>query len=422
MGKLELIGIVLLPLILCGMYIKPEILLYYLVIDSWLIIRISQLSIIHPEFTFNRIIVYLGLLIIIIKRLQSRSLFPKAAKSGLTVLVIIFLVYLNMSFISWTHEPNFLIANNLVFYFVALALLDQDLEKSFRHISVVAMIPVLLLSVSSMVSAVVHMDIGQRSYAGNRIQSAFYVILGLCLLFGYRKMVQDERIKRIAVTVVILIGAASVAISLGRMVMIICVVLTLYYVAKGYVRWWAVLVVILIACTFALVRLDLTMIYVNKLARLTERGGTKISEYNKDEMAAFTSGRSEAYKTAWRVIKKRPIWGVGYDWWARNPRNITGSSLHSRWIQILLECGIPGLLLYASLYALTALYLIGSKTVRGSPNRRPIRDSLLAAMTAFFLIGLTDNHGYTDRLFYLVLAMIATLRFSPPRSQPAVNS
>ena len=278
MDNLQYIGLILAPLILCGIFIKPQILLYFLVIDSWLIIRISQGSFFHPALSFNRIIVYIGLVVIVLKRLRCRNFVPKAARTLITLFVSFLLLYCFCSYYTYTYQFNFSIINNLIFYFLALALLDQELEKSFLHICIIAVIPVFLLSSSSIINAVIHMDIGQRSFAGNRIHSSFKILLGLSFLYALREILIEKTVQRIAITMIIVVGTLAVALSLGRMVTIILFVTIVYYFLRSYITSKVLLSVALIVTLFATIQYTTMATYIKKLIRVPSSADYNILE------------------------------------------------------------------------------------------------------------------------------------------------
>jgi len=409
-NNLALIGIGLVPLILTGIFLRPEVLLYYLVLDSWVIMRISQVTFFHPALTLNRIMVYFGVLIIIFKRLLDRNLIPKAAKSIMTLFVTIFLLYCFYSYYSYTRQFNFAILNNLVFYFLALALLDMDFEKSFRHICIIALIPVVLLSGTTIINMVLHMDIGQRSYAGNRNSSAFYTLLGTAFLFAFRYILDQEKLKRIAVNGIIFVAIITIGLSLGRMVTFILFLTIGFYFLRGYIPLKVLIAAGLMVAIIAASRFELVDVYTKKLLRLPT-ANADITKYNQEEMTAFTSGRSEAYKAAWKLYLASPVLGIGYDRWVQMHKGQKGSSLHSQWLQCLVETGIPGFLLYLSLYLIGFIslfaYFFKNSQSRGMPIK--IVETLFVVLMGFFFVGLTGNHGFNNRIFYLFLAMIATL-------------
>jgi O-antigen ligase len=408
---LPLVGVVLTPVIMSVTVMWPQILLYYLVLDSWLILRISQISFLHPAVTLNRILVYCGLIVVIVRRLKKGRLVPAATTGVMSVLVTVFILYCFYSYYTYTHTFGLTILNNLVFYFLALMLLDTDFERSFRHICIIAIIPVLLLSLTSIINMIAHMDVGQRSFAGNRIHSSFKTLLGICFLIPFREMVRDKRPLRVGVTLAIIMGVILVSLSLGRMVTFILLVVTLFYFARRYISVKILCAAVAVVLLFLVCQPHLVSTYLRKLVRTPSSGNYEISKYDRNEMAAFTSGRSDAYKAAWEMYLKSPFVGIGYDRWLYLHKGQPGSSLHSRWLQILVETGIPGFALYTALFVFSFVVLIrrilACRRVGSKPH---IADALTGAMLCFLFIGLTDNHGFTDRAFYLFLAMTATLQ------------
>ena len=191
------------------------------------------------------------------------------------------------------------------------------------------------------------------------------------------------------------------------MVTLIASISVTFFLYKGYIRWYILLISLLSLAIIVLINPNLLSNFEKKLLRVPA-GKTSITRYNQDEMAAFTSGRNKAYKTAWRLYLKSPFTGFGYDRWAKDfNKNSAGSSLHSRWLQILVETGPIGFMLYVLIYLFSFFKLINRKLFRLGA-KQPLRDVLIMALVGFFLIGVTDNHGYSDRIFYLLIALITT--------------
>jgi O-antigen ligase len=409
MENYQLIGILILPVLIIGIMLKPEILLYYLVLDSWIITRISQVSIFYNALSFNRLIVYLGLLFIIGRRLMQRSLMPKAAKTFLSIMTTIFLVFCFFSYFSYTGELELTLFNNVVFFFLALALLETDFRGTFRIICLIIIIPIVLLSVTTLVNNLVHMDLGQKSFAGNRNSTAVYILAGLPFLFVLREEIQSKTM-RIFLNTAIFLGCVTVGLSLGRLVTFILIVSLCFFCMKGYLNVRSIGLVFMLIVIIAVIKFDAVLSYADKLVRLPSGTRHSISKYNREELGAVTSGRSESYEMAWKLFKRSPFWGIGYDRWANMNKNHPGSSLHSRWLQILAEGGAVGFFLYALLYVVGFWNLWkGRKRLRGVMVKQGEVDAVFWALVVLLLAGTTDNHGFTDRIFYLFLAMAATI-------------
>lgn len=411
MENLQIIGLILTPFLLVAVFIRPEIILYYIVLDSWLILRISQVTFFHPSLSLNRLLVFISFLIIFLNRvIKRKTLVPNSGRNLLSFIVAIFVLYCSYSYYSYTGELNFNLINNMVFYYLSLLLLEEDFANRFNRVVLVVLFPVLLLAGSMICNNIMHSDVGQLSFAGNRTHSAFYILVGMTLLFAFReKIVKHPLVKQI-INFIITCGSIAIMLSLGRAIIIVFIITIFFYVLKGYIKPLTVVLSGVLMVLLAVSQYDALLLYKDKLLRIPESKHHSIKQFNKDEMAALTSGRTPAYEAAWKLYLKAPITGIGYDRWASDiMKGQKGSSLHSRWLQIVLETGIPGFSLYAALYAISFFYLFcmnrNSKT--NSLHDPPIEDALFVAISAFLLMGITDNHGFTDRIFYLFLAMIS---------------
>lgn len=397
---------------LCSFFIHPKMLLYYLVIDSWLIIRISQTTFFHPQLSVNRILVYVGMLIIIVKWVSTRKHFPKAIFSSMTVVTTLFLLYCFYSCFRYTGQFNFAILNNLIFYILALFLLEVNFKDTFYNLSNIALFCVILLTFSVLINNIINVDVGQRSFAGNRNHTAFYTLLGIAFLYPMRDTFKNKSIKKMIVNGTIFLATLSIGLSLGRMVTMILMLCLTFYLIRGYIKLRTVLIAGILLVAIATTQYQTLYSFADKLIRTPEAGSQKITQYNEDQMAAFTSGRSRAYKASWRLYMESPFWGIGYDKWASQiMKGHAGASLHSRWLQILVETGIPGFGMYFIIYLLSFFILLKAYFKFKKDNNEAIIfvDAVGVCMIGFFFMGLTGNHGFTDRLFYLMLALIATI-------------
>ena len=409
MVNYQLIGVIFLPFLLSGIVLKPEILLYFLVFDSWIITRISQVTLFYDALTFNRLIVYLGLMFIVVRRLFQRKLVPPAAKTLISIMVILFLIFCFYSYFSYMKQMEFTILNNAVFYLLALALLDNDFKRTFRGICIVIIIPVFLLSATTIFNNLMSMDFGQASYAGNRNHTSIYILTGIPFLFALREQFQRKEL-RFILNAIIFMGCVTVGLSLGRLVTMTLLLSLCFFSLRGYIKVQTLALVIVMVVILTVINMDVVLTYSDKLIRLPEGTRHEISHYNQEELAAVTSGRSEAYKSAWQLYKRAPFLGIGYDRWREMHKNERGSSLHSRWLQILTEGGIVGFCLYALLYVVGFWNIWkGRKLQRNVMAKQGELDAVFWALVVFLLAGITDNHGFTDRVFYLLLAMAATI-------------
>lgn len=403
MKNLSLIGLCSLPILLTCTVLYPDILYYFIVLDSWSILRLSSMKLLGSPISFNMCIVFILIIILI---LRGKTFLPSQSKI-IYFPTILFLIWLVISHYSYSKSLHTGVFNNLIFFYVTLLFLKDKLSKKLFYVAIVALICMFFLSGSMLVNDVLHGAFGQRSYAGNRIHSSFYVLEGIALLFFLREKC-TKKIFYHAINFLIAIGYLSIILSLGRLVTAIAALSILFFFYKSYIKWRTVIAGVLLLFCIVILSPHLLTSFQKQLVRLPSSRHKAMTQYNKDEMAAFTSGRSRAYKVAWKLYLKRPLMGIGYDRWATDiNKGSAGSSLHSRWLQIIVETGPVGFLLYFFIY-LTCFICLSSKDLFSPGRKNPERDVLFMALLGFFLIGLTDNHGYTDRIFYLIIAFIAS--------------
>ncbi|VAW76056.1 hypothetical protein MNBD_GAMMA15-2111 [hydrothermal vent metagenome] len=413
MDNLALIGMLLAPFLIAALIYREEMILYFLILDSWIILRISQMVFFHPALSLNRLLTVFAFLVVVTKFwIKGKSIVPRSGLNILGVLVVVFLIYLAYSYYSYTGKIEFNLVNNIVFFYLCVLLLQDDYLRKFNIIAMIVVIIVAILSISSLFNIVSLGDVGQRSIAGNRNHTAFYILEGVTLMFalGYTRV--NSRFIRIIINIVIACGLVAIVLSLGRTITTIALASMLFYIYKGYIKKKTALVACVLVIFVALFQFDKVVSFKDKLFRVPDGGNNSVLSLDEKDLGAFTSGRSGAYEIAWDLYLDNPITGIGYDRWAGNvTKGQHGSSLHSRWLQILVETGPFGAILYLALYLFSIIYLyrISRRPGYAASREKHIARAILVGLSGFFLMGITDNHGYTDRIFYLFLAMTAVM-------------
>lgn len=405
MKNLSIIGFCSLPVLLACTFIYPDVLYYFLVLDSWSILRLSSVKIADFPISFNMCIVSIFFIILILRE----KLFLPPQRKIILLPTMLFLMWLLVSHYIYSKSLHIGVLNNLIFFYITLLFFQDKSSQKLFYVAIVALLCMFFLSGSMLVNDVLHGAFGQKSYAGNRIHSAFYILEAIILLFFLRERCA-KKILYHAINFLIATGYLSIFLCLGRLVTAIAVVSIIFFFYKAYIKWRTIVAGAALLFFIILLSPHLFTSFQKQLIRLPDSRHKTIKQYDKDEMAAFTSGRSRAYEVAWKLYLKKPLMGIGYDRWATDiSMGGAGFSLHSRWLQILVETGPVGALLYLFIYV-SCFFCLSSKSLFVPGHREPVRDVLLMALVGFCLIGLTDNHGYTDRIFYLIIAFIASYR------------
>lgn len=409
--KIQIIGVVLAPILVVGIFIRPQILLWYLVLDSWVVIRISQISIFLPALTFNRIIVFVGVIILVFQRIGSKKRVPASLIRSPSLIMFLFIFYCGFSYYSYAHSINTLLLNNLIFFTLCLFLLDSKKNDDIlATVSIIAIIVAILLGGSTLANVLTNMDLAQRSIAGNRNHTGVYLILCLSFLIPYRmSLVRSQLLARFTVSLAIVVASISVILGLGRMTTFAFIVIMSYFIFRGYISKKTIIGSLFMILLVGLLHGDFLVNFSEKLLRLPN---ANIEKLDDQQLGALTSGRSVLYEQAWKLFEGNTLFGAGFDKWlyVQEARFGRSTSLHSRWLQILIETGVLGIAFYGS------LFLFSFASLRKRSDSRLLRDALGAGLFVFFVAGITDNHGFNDRIFYFIVALIAD--FSTKRNMP----
>jgi probable O-glycosylation ligase (exosortase A-associated) len=137
---------------------------------------------------------------------------------------------------------------------------------------------------------------------------------------------------------------------------------------------------------------------------------SSIANYEEDGSA---QGRLNAWKTSWRVFLDYPVFGVGPAnleavFFRYSPDNSRFRVTHNAYLQLLAECGLPGLLLFLGAIGAALWRLQRLRTVTALPwvevQARMLQISLLGYMAgAMFL-----NMAYAE-LLYTLLGLTVSL-------------
>lgn len=403
-----------------GTLLFPTLGMLYLAADNWVIGKITDLGDFLPFLSINKLMVMLVLIATLGQVAAQRMRIDRGVFFSPTTLVaFIFLAYLLASslFIMGRSHPD--VINNAAFFLVMLLYFSAGdgiaQAKTLAWVIVAASVFIVAKELLERIltAGTIMADVSD----GSRIQPGFHVALAVPMLVFLTGTSKKRWQKRIAIAL-IAVFIAFVALRISRTLSAILVWVTLYYAIRGYIRAksWLLVVPIL-----AIILASLMMTkYGEQLIRLPVPYGSSGS-LSEEDVQAFTSGRSALYPIAWRRFVNSPVLGAGYDSF-KHPRHapITGgirvhqSALHSTWLQVLSETGIIGALLYLLLYLVVftkvfANFRIGRHGARIDPEVTSLGDAVLVGMTVFFIGGIFDNFGFEYRIFFIFVALAATL-------------
>ncbi len=129
-----------------------------------------------------------------------------------------------------------------------------------------------------------------------------------------------------------------------------------------------------------------------------------IGDYQVD---ASAQDRFRSWDAGWRAFESHPLLGIGaggyLNAWAYEPRNLKDKAYasHNMWMQVLVELGALGLLLFATMFA---LMLKGLWRARRSDRYGWEARALLASFIALMVCGTTAGYAF-DWFFYLGLGI-----------------
>jgi probable O-glycosylation ligase (exosortase A-associated) len=139
-----------------------------------------------------------------------------------------------------------------------------------------------------------------------------------------------------------------------------------------------------------------------------ERAGT-ISDYQEDRSAM---GRLNAWDTSWRAFLDYPVFGVGpnnlevvHRTYSPEPDRFRVS--HNAFLQILCECGLPGLLLFVSVIVSGFLALGRVRRATALPWVEVYARMLQISLVAYVVGSMFLNTAYSELLYQLVAMSVS---------------
>lgn len=404
----------ILVVVFIGILVNPVVALYYLVLDSWVVGKITDFGEILTFFSVNQIFVMLSIVSLMLhKALGACSVDLRLFFSRTALFFYAFLAYLLWS--SWylmgRNEPTLL--NNLAFFMLILAIMGYKTLSRLKGvvtIIIVAAIGIMLNTVGQRLidAGSLLADVSK----GGRIQPGFHVLVTIPFLIAFLKANASSKggilIKGVLIAAVLFIFA-----QLSRTLVASLLILACFYVIRGYIKpIWALLLVPVIVCALIF---GTTTEYGRTLLRLPSE---KSAQFNNEKVGAATSGRSGLYPIAWEMFLRSPLIGEGYDSF-RNPKGSSliipvaesreRSALHSTWLQVLSETGIIGAILYFGIYLNAYLDFKKAHRHKHENSMHYYSEAVLAGMLLFFLGGIFDNFGFNYRIFFLLMALSSVL-------------
>lgn len=404
----------ILVVVLIGILVNPVVALYYLVLDSWVVGKITDLGEILPFFSVNQIFVMFSMVSLMLHMaLGACSIDLRLLFSRTALFLYAFLAYLLWS--SWycmgRNEP--ILLNNLAFFVLILAIMGYKTLSRLKWvvtIIVVAAVGIMLNTVGQrlMDAGSIFADVSK----GGRIQPGFHVLVTIPFLIAFLKTNANSRV-RILMKGVLIAAVLFMFSQLSRTLVASLLILACFYLIRGYIKAiWTLLLVPVIVCVLII---GTTTEYGRTLLRLPSE---KSAQFDNEKIGAATSGRSALYPIAWEMFLRSPLIGEGYDSFRHPKESIlvipVGDSrergaLHSTWLQVLSETGIVGMILYFGIYLSACLDFRKARRHRHENDIHYYSEAVLAGMLLFFLGGIFDNFGFSYRIFVLFVALSSVL-------------
>lgn len=412
--------------IIVGIAIYPTLALYYLVLDSWVIGKLTDWGEILPFMSVNRLMVIVTFVALLLHvAVKAHRIERKLLLSGTGLLLYIFMAYLLWSSLYIMGRNDARLLNNLAFFLIVLMLMGENIERRLKWV----IATIVAASTFTLVEAMAVRFMNSGSFIadvsdGSRIHPGFHVLLSIPLLLAFVKITENGKLKLLAKFAIILFTFFVLG-RISRTLFSILLVMWLLYFLSGYFnRKW---LIVLIPVGLIALGVGVSTEYGRELLRLQT---AKTGEAD-DKVGVHTSGRAEAYVYVWKRYQNGSLlFGNGYDSF-RRPKNslaiggraTEGSALHSAWLQILTETGIIGAGLYLALFgsALTN-FLRSYRKRRDMPSRFYYSQAIFISMLVFFLGGFFDNFGFDYRIFYLILALSAVLGCAPEKAWSSKQS
>jgi O-antigen ligase len=139
-------------------------------------------------------------------------------------------------------------------------------------------------------------------------------------------------------------------------------------------------------------------------------------------------GRLDAWMAGMRMVKARPVLGVGYDRFADNyPSYVSNAVIwgkleaHNSFVKAVAETGIFGFVPFLAMVVLSFRSAVRVRRRRDEledPLERAAASSLLPTMTAFFISAFFLSQCWSWFTFILLALVAATERSLPPVAEP----
>jgi probable O-glycosylation ligase (exosortase A-associated) len=332
--------------------------------------------------------------------------------TGLTVTLIVFLIWLGITFVTGIHprlsiEMWSRITKELVMTLVALAVV-----RSERQIQIFFWILVMSVAFFGIKGGVFTILSGGEfrvwgppgSYIedNNALSVALIMMIPL-MVYLYQQL--RNRAAKLGMMAATLLSVASILGSYSRGAVVAGSAMALFLAIKSkkkglFLALFVIAVPIMLAA--------MPQKWWDRMATIAT------SESNPD---SSVQGRFNAWAMTWNLAKDRPVLGGGFaiyepDVFAKyapNPRDLHAA--HSIYFQMLGEHGFPGLGLFLLLALL--MWRAGTRVIRAStmPSTRWRADmarALQVSLVGYMVGGITINIGYWD-VFYFELVLFVAL-------------
>jgi O-antigen ligase len=401
------------PLFLAGLCLPllarfPEIGLWFVLLDAWLLNRLTFS--VGGALTSTSIAFWAwGIGTLGAVALQHRRL--GLWRSPLNYVVVSFFGLIAVSFVARVGSFNVEIVYNVVFYFALLVAMRSrtDLDR-FLAVAALGSVILVVLAVASWVFGGMGAG-GITGFTSNHVQQAVYIVAGIPSM--YYIVYTRRGVVRVLFAVAILVGIAAVFASLSRgalVTMMVCLGIGLLILRgrRSTAAYW--LLGLALTATLLPSRLWSRVASIEGLVGIWSK--------STEQANVVLSGRGTLYVAAWRMFRSHPLVGVGYgafrDTWSRYvDASLAGSlagleiSAHSTYLQILAELGLAGIVLYVGMvaFALWNCVVAYRDALRRMDRRRVIAAASIGISILVFVIhGVLDNSGWHDRVFYFYLA------------------
>lgn len=243
------------------------------------------------------------------------------------------------------------------------------------------------------------------SQIGGNNEFSVALAMAIPLLVFWLRQVQDRALHLVIVaSIVLCFIAALTSWSRGGLVTLAAMTTLLIWHSK---RKFLALPILVIGMGIA---------FVNLPEKWHERMGT-LATYEQDQ--SF-QGRVWAWERGMAFVRSDPLTGVGLDGWKEVNLSLTRETpaaldWHSAYVEILVEHGIPGFVLWATLLfgSLVSLsWLVRQGRLKGSAWTFDASAMLRASLVAYAVGGLTLGTAYWELLYLFLAFAILVSRLS----------